>query len=210
MAVRPAWTVLENGRIIRENFEFQYNSGFSPTQKKKNVKALHQSIRQRALEVSTKSDDSLGLMLSAFNLKLNGHVFENVFQSAKKYEKGGPYIDLLNVTPKEAKKDERHHCSGKLVSFIYDGEEFELAPKTFFYDFMYIQAVQQTISKNDIQKILSYEYFTDIEFNPQKSINCQAKSVAIIKAMLMRFGDIPNLNKKDFAHFYALICADRA
>ena len=208
MAVRPAWSVSEKGRILKENFKFEFNPGFSPTQKKKNVKALHEAIGHKALEVSTKSNDNLGLMLSAFKLKLDGKTFENVFQASKKYENGGPFTDLLCVTPKEAKKAERHHSSGKLISFVYNGEEFKLEPKTFFYDFMYIKAVQQTISKEDIQKILTYEYFTDIEFNPQKSINCQAKSVAIIKAILMKFGYIPDLNKEDFSAFYSTIKAN--
>ncbi len=32
----------------------------------------------------------------------------------------------------------------------------------------------------------NYEWFTDIEFNPKKSINCQARSVAIYKLLQTR------------------------
>lgn len=209
MAERPAWCFKEN-RIIRQNFEFVYNSGFSITQKRKNVKALHESIGKKSLEVSTKSEDILGIKLSAFNLKLDGFPFECIFQASKKYEKGGPYLDLLNVAPKQAKRDERHHSSGKLIAFEYDGREFPLEPKTYFYDYMYIKAVQQSIDKEELLKILNYEYFTDIEFNPKKSINCQGKSVSIIKAMLELFGKIPELNEKDFSLFYRMVSANLA
>ena len=153
MAERPAWCFKEN-QIIRQNFEFVYNSGFSITQKRKNVKALHESIGKKALEVSTKSEDILGIKLSAFNLKLDGFPFECIFQASKKYEKGGPYLDLLNVAPKQAKRDERHHLSGKLIAFKYDGREFPLEPKTYFYDYMYVKAVQQSIDKEELLKIL--------------------------------------------------------
>ena len=209
MATRPAWCV-ENGKIRRENYNFTFNPGFSITQKKKNIVALHESIGKKALEISTKSDDSIGISLSAFNLKLNGFQFENVFQSSKKYSSGGPYLDLLTVSPKDAKRDERHRTSGKLIGFVYDGKDFPIEPKTFFYDYMYIQAVQQSISKEKIPMILEYEYFTDIEFNPNKSINCQAKSVAILKAILEYFGDIPALNIKDFESFYKMVAASKA
>lgn len=209
MATRPAWYV-RKGKVQRANFDFTFNPGFSATQKKKNVIALHESIGKKTLEVSTKSEESLGVMLSAFNLKLDGRPFECVFQASKKYSEGGPYLDLLDVHPKDAKRDERHQTSGKLETFVYNGEEFALEPKTFFYDYMYIKAVKQSISKEDIIQVKDYEYFTDIEFNPNRSVNCQAKSVAIIKAMLERFGEIPDFNRQDFELFYNLISAYNA
>lgn len=206
MATRPAWYV-RKGKVQRANFDFTFNPGFSVTQKKKNVLALHESIGKKTLEVSTKSGESLGVMLSAFNLKLDGRPFECVFQASKQYSEGGPYLDLLDVYPKAAKRDERHQTSGKLKVFVYNGEEFALEPKTFFYDYMYIKAVKQSISKEDIIRVKEYDYFTDIEFNPNRSVNCQAKSVAIIKAMLEKFGEIPDLNRQDFDLFYNLISA---
>lgn len=209
MTKRPAWSLFNN-RIVRKNFEFEFNPGFSVTQKKKNVKALHKAIGGKTLEVSTKSDEMIGQKLSAFNLTYDGNRFECVFQASKKYEYGGPYIDLLTKSPKEAKIDVRHASSGKLIGFEYIGEEFALEPKTFFYDYMYIKAVQQSLTEEDILEILNYDYFTDIEFNPKKSINCQAKSVAIIKAMLKQFGQIPELNREDFYKFYVMIYAENA
>ena len=85
------------------------------------------------------------------------------------------------VTPKEAKKDERIRNSGKIVIFCLDGEEWPLEPKTLFYDYIYIKALVQNYGLDlDLSK---YDWFTDIEFNPRKSINCQARSVTIYKLL---------------------------
>lgn len=205
MAIRPAWTVVDN-RIIQVDYEFVFNPGFSKVQKQKNIQALHSAIGERALEISTKSFDNLGVNLSAFNLKLNGNPLECVFQSSKKYENGGPYADLMFVSPKEAKRDERHYTSGRLISFVYNGKEFPLEPKTIFYDYIYLRAIREQFNTEELMEIIKFNFFTDIEFNPQKSINCQAKSVALIKLMLCKFGEIPNIdNFEEFQKFYNLI-----
>ena len=94
--------------------------GWRLSQKKKNVARLHEALGGECLEVSTKSDVVIGTKLSAFNLKLDGHTLENIFQSSKVFENGGPYRDLLNVSPKEAKRDQRLKSSGNLKGFEYD------------------------------------------------------------------------------------------
>lgn len=203
MAIRPAWSFNgEKGEIIEKEFSFVFNPGFSKTQKQKNIIALHETIGMPTLEVSTKSKSELGIKLSAFNLKLNGYPLECVFQSSKKYETAGPFQDLLYVSPKEAKRDERHKTSGKLVSFEYDGESYPLIPKTAFYNYIYVKAVNESVEKEKFCQIMKYEYFTDIEFVPTKSINCQARAVAIIKAMMLKFGEIPsNVKFDEFIEF---------
>lgn len=90
-------------------------------------------------------------------------------------------MDLLDVTPKEAKQDERHHISGDLISFVKDGVEWSLEPKTAFYDYIYIKALVENFGQELI--LSKYDWFTDIEFNQKKSINCQARSVAIYKLL---------------------------
>lgn len=182
MAKRPAWTI-ENGKIIRKDFEFAWNGGFAISQKRKNINALHQAIEdatgQTALEISSKGEVELGNQLSAFKMKTTGVFIENVFQASKRYENGGPYLDLLDVAPKDAKRDERHKISGKLVAFVRNGEDWPLEPKTVFYDYIYVLAVIENFGcELDINE---YSWFTDIEFNPGKSINCQARAVAIYK-----------------------------
>lgn len=211
MATRPAWTVDDRNRVVRRNYEFVFNPGFSVTQKQKNVKALHETIGQSSLEVSTKSFDELGVRLSAFNLKLGGIPLECVFQASKKYERGGPYTDLMYVSPREAKRDPRHKESGSLKSFVYNGREFPLEPKTIFYDYIYIMSVREQFTTEELKEILDFKFFTDIEFNPKKSINCQARSVAIIKAMLNMFGEIPDIEDfESFRKLHSLVHADKS
>lgn len=198
MAKRPAWTI-ENNRVICKEFEFEWNGGFSITQKQKNIKNLHNSIiketNESVLEVSSKGLTQLGKDIGAFSLKYNEVPLENVFQSSKKFENGGPYTDLMSVTPKEAKGDERLKNSGKILAFCLDGEEWPLEPKTLFYDYIYIKALIQNYGYN--LDLTEYDWFTDIEFNPKKSINCQARTVAIYKLLKMsnKFDVIENKEK---------------
>ena len=101
MATRPVFVVsLDNRYFRKETLEFEFFSGFSDKQKKRSINSLHQAyIRKNAdkkiLEISSKSEDELGIKLSAFNLMIktkNGKEFsvESAFQASKVFEKGGP------------------------------------------------------------------------------------------------------------------------
>lgn len=206
MAIRPAFSI-KNGKIIKDDYEFQWFSGFSLAQKQRSIDALHNAIvfinkEANPLEISTKGTIDLGIKLSAFNLKLNGYTLENIFQSSKVFSNGGPYRDLLNVSPKDAKRNEKLINSGKLVGFNYNNIDFPLEPKTLFYDYIYINSVKDILSSNEIKQITNYTHFTDIEFNPKKSINTQAKSVAIIHLMLDLYNEIPSFSIYDFIRFH--------
>ncbi len=188
MAIRPIFIVSLNEQLfIKKNVEFQFFSGFSEQQKKRSINSLHQSYLKnnetaKILEISSKSDLELGIKLSAFNLMIttkSNKTFsvESAFQSSKVFENGGPYKDLLQVSSRQAKKDERLKNSGKLIAFQIDGKTFSTEPKTYFYNWLYINTLHL---HNDLsEEVLDYNAFTDIEFNPQKSINCQAEAVAI-------------------------------
>ena len=149
----------------------------------------------------------LGIALSAFNLKFldessgKKYPLENIFQSSKVFENGGPYKDLLSVHPKDAKRDERLKTSGNLICFNYNNTLWELDPKTMFYDWIYIHSLYRNkfLSKN----ILDYNTFTDIEFNQNKSFNCQARSAAIFVS-LSKNGKIDEVlnNKNEFKKIY--------
>ena len=207
MASRPAYYV-KNERVVKRDFTFQWFSGLAVSQKQKSVAAFHEAIKSAdsaavPLEISTKGTDPLGVSMSAFNLRLDGYPLENVFQSSKVFIGGGPYRDLLDVHPKEAKRDERLKTSGRLVGFNYGGSDFPLFPKTVFYDYIYIRAAAQSVPEDEIQKLAGYNYFTDIEFNPEKSINTQAKTAAIIRLMLDMYGTIPPIdNISEFIAFH--------
>lgn len=187
MASRPAWTYCNN-RIEKCDFEFAWNGGFAVSQKRKNIAALHGAIQKKfgenALEISTKSESEFGQRLSAFNLKLDRVLLECVFQSGKVFEKGGPYLDLLNVSPKEAKRDERLKNSGKLIAFEYGGQRWKTEPKSAFYDYLYIKSALDTFTVDELKVLDEYTWFTDIEFNPGKSLNSQARSVALLKKLI--------------------------
>ncbi len=76
-----------------------------------------------------------------------------------------------------AKKDERLKSSGRVIGFSIDGKDFNTEPKTYFYNWLYINTLH--LNKELAVKIMEYDAFTDIAFNPQKSINCQAEAAAI-------------------------------
>jgi hypothetical protein len=175
---------------IEKEMEFQWFPGFSISQKQKSISSLHKAAEETSitpvLEISTKSRDPLGIKLSAFNLVLNHenkrYTVEAIFQSGKFFSEGGPYFDLLNESPKNTKKDQRLKTSGDLQGFSFFGEVFSLTPKTFFYDWLYLKALNQ--NENLSQKLLQYSGFTDIEFNPKKSLNCQASSAALYVSLV--------------------------
>lgn len=172
--------------------EFSWHPGMAKSQKQKSIKELHATASacgiSPVLEISSKSEELLGVALSAFNLlittKKRNLVFsvETAFQGSKIFERGGPYKDLIGLESHAAKKDIRLKESGNLVGFEFFGEKFPLIPRTYFYDWIYINALQQ----NDelAVQITRYQGFSDIEFNPNRSINCQAYSAALYLSLL--------------------------
>lgn len=206
MAERPVF-FHDCGKVVSKTYSFEWFPGFSVSQKQKSIESLHCVVIQedtdaRPLEVSTKSRIPVGVKLSAFNLKLDHCTLENIFQSAKVFEHGGPYLDLLETPPKEAKRDERLRNSGALKAFRYQGEAFPLIPKTAFYDYIYIRAVKESLTAKDVNAFLQYNYFTDIEFNPAKSINTQARTAALLRLILEEYGSIPDFSKEDFIRYH--------
>ena len=192
MAERPIYIpYTEGARLVKEiMISFEWNPGFAPIQKKKNIAALHTAAAARGyaplLEISTKSDEELGERLSAFNLTVelkNGNVttMEAAFQGSKVFERGGPYSDIYALSSREAKKDERTKNSGKIIGFDFEGVKFPSEPKTAFYDWLYCRALAP--HKDYLGRLDKYAGFTDIEFNPGKSINCQARSCALFLAL---------------------------
>lgn len=161
--------------------------GFALSQKQKGIKIIHDTYLRNfkgiePLEISSKSTKELGVNLSAFNLKdKDGHTVECIFQSSKTFEEGGPYIDLLDLKPSQAKNDERLHNSGRLKCFTLNNVQYPLEPTTAFYDFIYLKALLN--NENLLEQLNEYikdgATFTDIEFNPDRSLNCQAKTIAL-------------------------------
>lgn len=197
MAERPIFIpATEGAALVRTRFvEFQWFPGMAASQKQKSVDALHHAACKipgisKILEVSSKSREELGVALSAFNLTFTTVKLQRTFsvecayQSSKVFERGGPYTDMLGMTSREAKRDERLLSSGRLIGFRFFGIDWKLEPQTAFYDWLYINALKKKPIMSD--QLGEYSAFTDIEFNPERSINCQAYSVALFVALKAR------------------------
>lgn len=192
MAVRPLFMAADSAnRLVKEvSISFHWHKGMAPSQKKKNVAEMHSVAALKGfphvLEVSTKSEDKLGQRLSAFSLPVTLSTgrqipLECAFQGGKEFEDGGPFLDLYDMDTRDAKRDPRLSSSGKLLRFVFEETTFPLVPKTAFYDWLYIRALYP--HRDFLKRLERYSGFTDIEFNPERSINCQARSCATFVAL---------------------------
>jgi hypothetical protein len=193
MAIRPVFVpqLADCVGVQERLLDFHWHPGMAKTQKQKSIAELHAVAKENGispvLEISSKSKEAIGVELSAFNLsattKVKGSVFtvETAYQGSKVFEKGGPYRDLIGLDSRAAKKDIRLKESGNLVGFEFFGMRFPLIPRTYFYDWLYINA----LVKNErlASEISIFRGFSDIEFNPAKSINCQAYSAALFSSL---------------------------
>lgn len=208
MAERPIFVPApESPELVKEvYFQIKWHSGFAAVQKEKNISELHQAAARRGfkhlLEISSKSNSDRGQHLSAFYMKVklsDGREIplECAFQGSKAFERGGPFTDLYWKEPKEAKRDPRLKESGPLKSFQFEGFAWPLEPKTVFYDWLYITFLKRY--RDWAPKLYAYGGFTDVEFNPHRSINCQARSCALfLSLMKMEVLDAATQSPQDF------------
>jgi hypothetical protein len=106
-----------------------------------------------------------------------------------------------------AKKFFQDKEMGRLVKFSFFGkDDWELNPPTMFYDWVYLNSLHR--NPELAGEVVQYDIFTDIEFNPKKSINCQAKAVALYVS-LHRAGILRDLlaDKKRYKEY---VCAAEA
>lgn len=169
MAVRPIF--ISTGKLdnpfYEEDVNFKWISGCSYNNKCRTRDSLEEEIEKiydvdKWLEISTVSDKDIGKKLSALNLMLtlsnsNSYPVEKIYQSSKVYE------------------------DGKITSFKFKSTEFENNPYGMYYDYIYMLALYQ--HKDYHQLIKDYNLFTDIFFNPKKSLNTQARAIAIFKTL---------------------------
>ena len=187
MARRPVFVPDSDKPYVSEvSLDFEYFPGSSIQQKQRSVASLHASYvarfpSSRVLEVSSKSERDIGVQLSAFNLMIEhpgrgSYSVECAFQASKVFLHGGPFVDLFDASSRAAKTDRRLRESGELVGFRYLTDQFPLDPKTYFYDWLYASA----LCRHDklVEQVMMFDAFTDIEHNPERAINCQARTVA--------------------------------
>lgn len=216
MANRPIFIISEFAPYyFTFDTEFKWAGGLALSQKRKNISSMHQQFKtkfpdKKVLEISSKSTENLGVNASAFNLKkyvpsVGAAVpVENIYQSSKVFSSGGPFVELLQVTPIEAKRDDRLKSSGRLVSFRFEKMDYPIVPDSIFYDFIYINALIENPKIGDA--LTAYDGFTDIAFNPSKNISCQARSAAVYVS-LCRIGKLDSA--RNFDRFLTLFYPNR-
>ena len=214
MARRPIFVPLLDGKryVLERYVDFTWHAGFAKTQKQKSIRELHEMAKRdyqviNPLEVSSKSEDPLGVALSSFNLSFTTQkgrtlTVEAAFQGSKVFDRGGPFLDILGMRPIDAKRDPRLKNSGALQKFQFFGSDWALEPKTAFYDWLYINALLK--NPNLAEDVTDRDGFTDIEFNPERSINCQARSVALFCALY--HNDKLNFAMESRENFFVALC----
>ena len=214
MAQRPIFLPKPEGRpfIAEISLDFEWYPGFSATQAQKSIQSLHSAATKQGLspvlEISSKSPEALGVALSAFNLRLqleDGRTLpvECAFQGSKVFRNGGPYTDLYSKSSRDAKTDQRLRASGDLIAFNLAGDDFSITPVTAFYDWLFLRALQRNRVLAD--QLLQYKAFSDIVFNQEKSVNCQARSAALFVALTRNSGIDVEKAAEDRHYFLGLM-----
>ena len=57
-------------------------------------------------------------------------------------------------------------------------------------------------SAEELGGLLAYDCFTDIEFNPARSLNTQARTAALLRLLLEEFGRVPQLSREEFLQYH--------
>lgn len=207
MATRPVFFVTTPGEswVRVEEVGFQWFPGMSLAQKRRSIDAMQAAAhalvpRCALLEISTKSPDADGRALSGFELMLEARgkrmAVESLFQGSKLCRAGsgvdGPYQELYAEAAVDAKRDPRlARCD--LAGFRLFDEDWPLdawppkagqtdaLPPSAFYDYLYFRALGQ--QPELAAKARAFGGFTDLEFTPGKSDNCQAFSAALFVAL---------------------------
>ena len=169
MANRPIYisTGNINNPFIEDTITFEWIPGYSYVNKCKRRDSLKNSIAKKYnidkwLEVSSISDKDIGKKLSALNLMITltnnkSYPVETIYQCSKVYK------------------------DSSIIGFKFHNTEFENNPYGMYYDYIYMVALYQ--NKDYHKLIKDYYLFTDLFFNPNKSLNTQARAAAIFKTL---------------------------
>jgi hypothetical protein len=178
---------------VTNDVDFVWHPGFSSAQKERNRVAMHAAANDagytNVLEVSSKSNVPLGFELSAFKLLVSvqgvGEIpVECAFQGSKVYKGYGASSDLYDKDPRTAKREAAMRNQNDLAWFQLEGMKWSLTPRTLFYDWVYLRALAD-LPRMALDQLTTFDAFTDIEFNPAKSINCQARSCALAVSLIL-------------------------
>jgi hypothetical protein len=206
MAQRPVYLPTSAPPFFKvELVEFTWFPGYSKEQKQRSIRSLHENAAFEAgvdspLEISSKSTSPLGYKLSAFNLPAYSNdkryqappcSLEMVFQTSKVFGEDVHCIDLVGEEVRQVRKTVRERESKGLEHFRFEEVDWPIDPKGAFYNFIYLRSLNEL--GDEKSDILRYDGFTDIEFNPKKSINCQAEAVSIFVGISRAGLDLKNI-----------------
>ena len=202
MARRLVFVPSPDKELVKE-FEFSFK--WEPTGMygkgaiDENVSSLHRECADthgittdRILEVSGASSKTLGKQLSAMNLCIEDRndtgvnegskwCVESLYQGSKVFENGGPHHVMYTYTGYAAKKAIKSRHLGKLVGFNYHGIEYPIDPPDAFYNWLYISVLCDENNTGLVNSLLDgpdYFGFTDIFFNHDRQVACQARAIA--------------------------------
>jgi len=196
MAKRPIFIPNLDGPVLVKTVDvtFDWFSGPALSQKQRSIDSLHAAAKKlsgvvNVLEASSKSRDPQGASLNAFDLMLTTPEgtelsVESAFQGSKVFAEGGPYTDIYGKSSLEAKRDERLQNSGELTGFRFMDVDWPLEPQTAFYDWLCTTALKR--KPGLIDHLAQHSAFSDVEFNPEKSITCTAWAVALYVSLWKR------------------------
>jgi len=218
LAERPIFVPSLSGPsfVLTRPIEFHWFPGMAKSQAQKSIEALHTAARKflgigNILEISSKSKQELGIELSAFNLMIRTvkhrreFSVECAYQSSKVFERGGPFTDLLEKKSIEAKKDPRLLEHGRLIKYRFFGTDWQLEPRTAFYDWLYLNALQK---HSDLaSQLIKYGAFSDIAFNPERSIVKRIRRPSTYRSMEEAYLQMNSLENP--AHILKLLVITR-
>jgi hypothetical protein len=88
------------------------------------------------------------------------------------------------------------------LHFELNSKVYARTPSNAFYDWIYIRCLvdHEVFLKKNLEH---FDGFTDIEFNPQKSINCQARALAVLVSLSRR--GLLHEAAAEYEHFRGLV-----
>lgn len=194
VAKRLVFFLDQENNFTQKEYEFKWYSGFAKTQLQKSVNELQKHFlndfpNKKILEVTSASENILAKELSAMNLQVmtshGNYTVEQLFQAGKVFRNTGSQEKLLKLSSRKAKQENKvTNAHDELVEFKIFNTKFPLEPKTYFYNWIYMKALHQ--HPDLVKEVVKYDAFTDIFFNSQKSINCQAQACSIYVSLLRR------------------------
>ncbi len=200
MASRPVFVPTSQSPFVStQNIEFEWVKGMVKAQVRKRALSLHSFAAnhglENLLEISTASNTEFGVSLSAFNLQvtinlgseeqpnLHTNSVEAFYQSAKvglnsQHQKVGPHPEWLTLGSSEKVKAAIKATNISEINLFKYGENvWPAQPIESFFTWLYIQGLMQ--KEGTLEQLAKFNGFTDIYFNPKKTINCQARASAM-------------------------------